>query len=431
MASTKEPPTLENLTAEILEAIIVKLQFRDIGSLRLVSRTIAAKTVQDTLKERFASKTVEWTSEKQLQELLRLTQPHWMGRFLQNLTIVGRAKAALTTPSNQGLITAAFDNLRQNSIHGGLKSIILAIQGRDKSNDIITTERIIREWEIVWKTASQTFNTVCRALSDSALPIQKLDVFGSIPRCSLACNKIAPGLDYINLSRPLANLKCLSLSLSHHIDESPRSSTLRSFSRIQRYHNDIRRFLELCPYLETLELHWYNLQYPSDENDAQERLFFTEIVKLDSLSKLRHCRLYGLHTDETTLTVFCKQATQLCSLSMNEIHLREGKFAPVFKYVTNHLPHLDYIHLSDLYEDEVRLICFAAPGKLDIPTTSRSNGPRTITRTGAACQRPIRYRFISGRIGGSAIAWRWRNNRSLLYGPPFTYSPPPTMAILG
>ncbi|QKX60906.1 uncharacterized protein TRUGW13939_08052 [Talaromyces rugulosus] len=420
MTPTKALSALEKLPVEILEAIIVWLQFPDICSLRLVSRTIAAKSVQKTLKGYFASKTVDWTSATQVQELVQLTQPHRVGCLLQNLSIIGTAPSHIT-PSNKDILTEAFINLRLNSVYGGLKSIILSVQGRDDSGDIIPSKKV-HEWKLVWQTASQTFKIACRALADSALHVERLDVFASITRCSLACNKIAPVLDYTNMSRALANLTSVSLSLSHHIgDDLGSDSESESFDSIghsQRYTSDIRRFLELCSHLETLELHWYNLPRKSNQIEAQkeERHFFNEIVKLDRLSQIRHCRLYGTDTNEAALVSFCKQATQLCSLTLEYIHLTEGKYEYVFNCLANQLPNLDYLHLGDLYEQ--RVIYFDDPGTARFSYTSGSNGPEVITRTGVDCQHPIGYHQRRGRPKGSPGLLKWTRKNRLLYGPP-------------
>lgn len=321
----------------------------------------------------------------------------------------------MITLSNKDLLIEAFKNLHLNAVNGGLKAIVLSVQGRDNS-DIMPPEKI-RDWKLVWQTASQTFEIVCQALADSPLRVQKLDVFTSITRCSLACNKLAPVLGYKNISNALAKLTCVSLSLSHHLEDNPENETIDSMRLGQRYVNDIRRFLELCPYLGTLELHWCRLQPQTEQNEAQieEGRFFTEIAKLDNLCYLQNCQLYGIHTDEAALLAFFKQTTQLRSLTMEEIDLEEGKFASVFSCLTNQLPNLSYIHLADLYE--TCRICFNDPGRPSLPFTSRTNGPDTITRTGVACQRPIGYRFLKGQLVDCAEVMRWYRKRCLLYGP--------------
>jgi hypothetical protein len=102
-----------------------------------------------------------------------------MGCFLQNLSIVGTAPSLITL-SNKDLLTDAFINLRLNSAYGNLKSIILSVQGRDDSDDIIPSKEA-HDWKLVWQTASQTFEIFCRALADSALHVQRLDISPVLP----------------------------------------------------------------------------------------------------------------------------------------------------------------------------------------------------------------------------------------------------------
>ncbi|KAH8701638.1 F-box domain protein [Talaromyces proteolyticus] len=418
MTSPKTRPTLEKVPTEILDDITTLLQFGDICSLRVVSRTIAAKCVHGKLKKYFANKTVEWTSTAQVQEFVQLTKPQWMGCFLQHLTIVGISPAS-TASSNQILLGNALDNLRLNSVHGGLQSIVLQVRGRDKKRNIISSEKV-RDWMSIWMTASRTFEIVCRALIDSALPIQKLDIFGSIPRCSLACNSIAQVLDYTDLSKSLNRLKSLTLSLSHQVVEEAKRGSSESLPSDKSCVGDIWHLIKMCHQLESLELHWYNLHSVVKLNEVQreDRLFFTQVVQLDHLSQLRHFCLDGICTDEYTLLSFLKQAPQLCSVRMEDVDLKAGKFAPVFSYLTNNMPHLGQLYLDDLFES--RLICFDGPGEPNFPS-SATNGPNKLIRIGNDCQQPIRYRLMKGHSLGSAQGLKYIRRKRLLYGPPDEY----------
>lgn len=414
MVSTQ--PALDGLPTELLEGVIALLPFQDVCSLRLVSRTIAARSGHGAFRKHFTTKTVNWTSTEQMQGFVHLTQPHWMGCLLQHLIIIGIASAAsLEHPSR--LLTKAFTNLRLNSAHRGLRSIVLLVKGHDENNNLVPCEKI-RDWRQVWQTAAQTFIIMSCALAESGLPLQELDIFGSITRCSLACNQIGPMLDSIDLSRPLEKLKSLSLSLSHHTAEDPKGKVIKSLAAGKRHANDIGRLLKLCRQLESLELHWYNLPGTNLSNEArtEERCFFTYIVHVAPFSQLRHCRLEGIYTDETTLLTFLKKATQLSSLSMEEIHLQTGQFGPVFNYLTSHARSLDHLHLDDLWESR-RLICFDSPREPHFPC-SAAYGPDTLTRIGGDCRCTIGYRLMQGRSLGFPQGLKWYRRKTLLYGPP-------------
>jgi hypothetical protein len=253
------------------------------------------------------------------------------------------------------------------------------------------------------------------ALAESALPIEILDVFGSVDRCSLACDQIGQVLDTLEVSRALGKLKSLSLSLSHHMVEKYSGSRLHTAAR--SHTNDIARLLELCQQVQKLELHWYNLRRINlDEAEMEERRFFAHAVQLAQFSQLRHCRLNGIYTDEDTLLIFLQKASQLFYFSMESIHLQSGKFSPIFDYLTTHAKHLKELDLNNLWE--TRLIYFYGPGKPHMPTSSASDGPNILTRKGVGCQRKIRYHLGKGQVLGSAQSANWLRRNTITYGPP-------------
>lgn len=301
MASTTL--TLNGLPRNILADVINLLIFRDLCSLCLVSRTFAATCRQDTFfQKHFSTKMLKWTSTEQMQEFMHLTHENRMGCLLQHLTIVGvvGVPPAAGLQSLATLLTQAFTNLRLNTAHAGLQSTTLLVQAQvENGNGELVSVKKICDWRKVWQTTAQTFRIILRALADSALPIEKLDVFGSVSWCSLACDQIGWVLDTMDVSRPLEKLKSLSLSLSHHIVEEDSGDRLHAAG--QRHANDIAQLLQLCQQLQKLELHWYNLHIIKlDEAEMEERQFFTHVVQLAPFTQLRHCRLDGIYTDEIT-----------------------------------------------------------------------------------------------------------------------------------
>lgn len=427
MASAQPQRAFDELPFEVVEAVTAFLELGDICNLRLVSRTIAAKSGRGTLKKYFANKTINWTSTTQLQSFVELTRPQCMGCFLKSLTINDRAPTGSRTFSEEiALLTEALTNLRHNSVYGGLQAVILTVHGQSiVHNGSMVFPESFPNWRSVWQTAFRTFEITSQALADSGVSVQKLDIFGSINRCSLACNIIAPTLERVNLSKTLMNLKHLSLSLSHHmveeveeVEDSNDETAEVGLAAGKGYVDDIKRWLERCPQLERLELHWYKLRsHELSEAQIEEQRFFSQIAQLDNhFSKLRNCRLDGIHTDGDSLLAFFRQTIQLASLTMDHVHLKWGIFAPVFDHLTNHLPHLTHLYLDSLSESSI--ICFDDPGRPYLPSTCDTNGPSHLTRTGADCQRAISYRFFKGRVKGSPDVIRWRRRQALLYGPP-------------
>lgn len=417
MASTAL--ALDGLPRDILTNVLDLLVLRDLRNLCLVSRAFAARCRQNTsFQKYFSTKTLKWTSTEQMQEFVHLTHGNRMGCLLRNLRIVGVVGIPLAVglQSLTMLLAQAFTNLRLNPAHAGLQSttLLVQVQAEDGNSELVSIEKV-RDWRQVWHTATQTFQIVSLALAESALPIEILDVFGSVDRCSLACDQIGQVLDTLQVSRALGKLKSLSLSLSHHIVEEDSSSKLHAAAR--SHTNDIARLLELCQQVQNLELHWYNLRRINlNEAEMEERQFFTHVVQSTQFSQLRHCRLNGIYTDENTLLKFLQKASQLCYFSMESIHLHSGKFGPVFDYLTTHAKHLNELDLSNLWE--TRLIYFYGPGKPHLPTSSASDGPNILTRKGVGCQRKIRYHIAKGQVLGSAQSANWLRRNTVLYGPP-------------
>jgi hypothetical protein len=410
---TSNHPDLNRLPTDVLEGVVALLPLQDICNLRLVSRAVATKSSRGVFRKHFTTKTVKWTSTEQMEEFVHLTQPHGVGCLLQHLTVIGIAPAppADQEHSLDELLSKALANLRLNSTHGCLQTIVLLVQGQD-NNTIIPCSKM-RDWRQVWLTAARTFEILCHALAESALPIiQKLDIFDRVSGCSLACDQIGPIFGRIDLSKSLEKLRCLSLSLSHHAAEDLNDKALG-----KGFAEDISRLLELCPQLESLDLHWYQLYAKLNENDTQieERRFFSHIVQSKQVSQLRNCQLKGIYTNEAALLAFLQKATELVSFSMEEVHLEVGKFGPIFNCLTTHLRHLEHLHLDDLWES--RLICFECPGQPHFPS-SAANGPNAITRIGADCQLTIKYRMTRGHALGSAPAANWHRRKVLQYGPP-------------
>lgn len=409
--------TLDGLPSDILMDILDLLIFRDLCNLCLVSRTFAALCRQNNFFQNyFSTKRLKLISTEQMQEFVYLTHENRMGCLLRNLRVVGVVGIPLAArlQTLTMLLAEAFNNLRLNSAHPSLQSITLLIQTQEDGNSERVSIDKVRDWRQVWHTAAQTFQIVSLALAESALPIEILDVFGSVDRCSLTCDQIGQCLHTLQVSRALGKLKSLSLSLSHHMVEEDSGSRLNT---VRSHTNDIARFLELCQQVQKLELHWYNLRrIKLDEADLEDRQFLAHVVQLAQFSQLRHCRLSGIYTDENTLLTFLQQASQLSYFSMEGIHLQSGKFGPIFDYLTTHAKHLNELNLDNLWES--RLIYFYGPGQPHMPTSSASDGPNNLTRKGVDCHRKIRYHFARGEVLGSAQSANWMRRNTVLYGPP-------------
>ncbi|RDW89513.1 hypothetical protein BP6252_01545 [Coleophoma cylindrospora] len=253
---------LERLPLDILEWAVALLPLPDICSLRLVSRSLAARSSQRAFRGYFITKAVRWTSVEQMQELVNFTQSGELGCLLQRLTIIGVVPTTGRSDASIALLTEALVNLRLNSTNGCVQSLSLLVRGQDGTDDMLLTIKATgrspvwrRDWRQVWQAAAQTFEVVCSALAESGLAIQQLDIFSGIHRCSLACDQFAPILDGMDLSKPLQNLISMSLSLSHYVPVIQYDQSLESYGEGgTRSVEDVGRLLALCPQLESLGL---------------------------------------------------------------------------------------------------------------------------------------------------------------------------------
>lgn len=326
MACLKPRRAFDELPFEVVEAVTAFLDLRDIRNLRLVSQTIAAKSGRGTFKKYFANKTINWKSTAELRSFVQMTKPQRMGCFLKSLAIRGRATTASRTFSKElALLTEALENLRRNSVYGGLETVILTVHGQSVFDINMTMPEKFQNWRSVWQVAFQTFHIATQTLADSSISVQKWIYSEVSIVAALHVTKIAPVLERVDLSKTLVNLKSLSLSLSHHLEENLNNETSEfSLAAGQGHVDDIKRLLALCPNLGSLELHWYNLHsYEISGAQTEEQGFFSKIAQLDNhFSKLRHCRLDGIDTIGTALPAFFKQTTQLTRLTMDHVYLR-------------------------------------------------------------------------------------------------------------
>ena len=211
------------------------------------------------------------------------------------------------------------------------------------------------------------------------------------------------------------------MSLSHHMVYPPRrwegeeSEEKQALTTGERNTRAICKFLQHCPVLDNLQLHWYRLPMISLTNAiSEEELFFDHVAQSCRFPFLKRCTLKRIRTSAATLLSFLRQV-QLNSIGMEEIHLKSGEFRLVFNYLVKHMEQLEHVHLNDLWE--TKLIYFDAPGEPHFPGSGPPIGLNTLTRTGANARMPIKYQQSRVYVQGFVEASQWRKRR-IQYGPP-------------
>ncbi|KAE8349598.1 hypothetical protein BDV28DRAFT_140955 [Aspergillus coremiiformis] len=410
---TMDRPTFAAFPVELLEEIALLLDLQDRCNLRLTSRAIANKTSFCSFRLFFERKKVRLTPES-LERFIDVTQSGWQGCYLQHLTVMDvPTPNGPTVPERRAadLLRQAMRNFSINSGYGGLRSLTLTIEADPDAATNAGTP-----WKRVWDAAAHVFRATALALARSHLAVETLNIFYDVDCCSLPCGEFAKLWRKANLSDSLAHTTTVALSLSHQQSNRQRNRRMPPFKVGRTNTHAITYFLNLCPKLETLQLHWYNLDLLNlTEAQKEEQLFFNRIVDFCRFEGLKHLTLKGIYTSEMKLHYFLRHI-RLRSLSMEQIRLDRGTFRPIFEYLSLNMRQLRYIHFDDFWEE--KLLYFEAPGQPHFPSAGGLNLPNAITRTGSDARKLVEYRFSPGRSLVSDECTQWVEKHWRLYGPP-------------
>ncbi|KFY50679.1 hypothetical protein V495_00116 [Pseudogymnoascus sp. VKM F-4514 (FW-929)] len=408
-------PRIDSMPVEVIEEILSQLALPDICSLRLAGRKLNARSSQGIFKSYFRSKTIMMGASEQLHQAVQVTQGQGFGCFLEHLTLVGPKRPDNEEESSMEtalliLFRQFMEDLGLNVAGGCLQSMSITVNNEDRTTGSD------------WEAAAKCFEHTMLALHANQLPIKSLDVFWGVKRCRLSIDQL-PTILELNLSASLQHLKCLSMSLSHHVayepgrsrvpTSEPKGKEMRALATGKRNTDALCKFLQCCPVLEDLQFHWYKL-YLSKLSHAsnEEQRFFNRVAKSCQFPFLKRCTLKGIETSQTALLSFLRQV-QLNSIVMEEVRLRTGKFGPVFDYLVERMEQLEYLHFDNLRERD--LIYFDAPGKPHFCCPGM--GPNALTRSGTDARMPIKYRFYNGSMSGEIEVTRWIIKRQREYGP--------------
>ncbi|KAF2717992.1 hypothetical protein K431DRAFT_275674 [Polychaeton citri CBS 116435] len=398
--------TLLSLSVEVFEMVVGQLDFGDICNLRLAAYELAAKASQGRFKTYFFAKDV-CLSRKHLQDFDRITQCDWMGCGLQELTIIGLVPLADNRPHESheeeslDLLGKSLANLRANSRHGCLRSLALTVKCCTENGTLVLPSQA-HGWHSIWECAGETAHLVALAVKQSSIIVEKLDLYGTVKRCALSSRRLGSLIDLLEMHR----LKSLLLTVSANEERD----TLENGAEPSE---NISRLVGSFPELEHLELRWFNLYHTNlSEIELEGQKSFNRIAE-SSIPLLNSISLRGIHTSTEALLTFLTRHPRIRHLSFEELHLKQGRFRPVFAYIDEHLE-LDSLYLSDLWEST--LIQFM--GTSGESYFSQSGPPTWMNRVGAEAREAIVYRPFKGPIKGSAAASNWYRRKAALYGPP-------------
>ncbi|KAL4948284.1 hypothetical protein BDW69DRAFT_189415 [Aspergillus filifer] len=457
--------TLVQCPAEIIDIILSFLNLSDICAFRLTSRHLAYKVCSaPSLGFHLQQRHVDIT-EHSLRALANATaKPYRLGCFIQDLVLVGvvnntkllaretrnqatDAKAqqdlAVLTKRQKGyetmrasgydvrLLSQIFRNLIARGRYRSLRSLSLAVvvYREDAQKRLAPIEG--GGWMPIWQAATDTFHTALAALAKSGILVQKLDIYNSLKRCSLACNEpSAVDFESNALATSLASLETLAVSFSDRVinlyvedfgqtgdsadswDEDGETRELEDMEAEACHESTFTGIAGLVQHfqgLESLELHYYQLDKKGEEEVSRHpERFLQYIVMTASLPPLKRVVLRGFRVRSVDLLTFLsrlKRTLREVALQ-NLILLADAKYRPILDYCTSEGAGLDRLYLDNLLEPEIsdpagnldrdKLVYFTGEPnqrpkflwRQDLPR----HGSNTVDRIGAAqIRRPIPY----------------------------------------
>ncbi|KAI0191050.1 hypothetical protein F4808DRAFT_476412 [Astrocystis sublimbata] len=404
------------LPPEILCLAAMHLDFQDILALRLASRTIRAIVSDTSINSRLFSRKQVYLKQDSLAALVEMTRPGRAGCALQHCTVTGLAGVAITECDEHiNLLTTAFKNLKIHSTQGALVYLRLHVVATSSnvssneapnSNPPASTRAILR-------TAKETFNIAMAALHGSGLSVDEhLNIFHDTRGCSLAFDAwLSLDQQFTSLTA-FGNLKRLDVSLSSPFDDAiddedqEIDDIVYSIRPSQGIHGTsalygLLKTSTIMPNLESLDLHWYNLQH------LAIAIQHDDVAHIQSQSVFKHltsCCIQGVQTTGSDLLRFLKTLRPK-TVTLTDISLKDGIYTPIFDFIT--MP-------------GTRLVHFDVPGepKFRYRGNAVGLGPSTLTRCNDDTKEEIRYSTAEGRVLGSPERTRWLRSKTIEYGAP-------------
>lgn len=316
-------------------------------------------------------------------------------------------------------------------------------------------------WLETWTTASKVYKMTMAAVARSGIDITHLDIYRQTPNCAVFLSNYTRvgGLDWKAIGTTLQHLQ---LSLCTDIDDGTweweygRETSSKVIDRTFGHVVELPRgnkpqavpgliqLLQATPNLRHLDLHLYRFPVNFDEYHS----IFTALADQVTLPHLQSFALSGFPVIESSLPRFLSTHANLESLTLQEIHVVQGTWSPIFTYINN-MASLTTVNLASLWwnvgtappSDDAGPI--AAPKKLvNLHTTWDEQDPITpskrfsqdggdhffagpgnyIVHRRSFDQEDIRRGLVfrpTPKLGmGSARRNAWKNHRHQTYGPP-------------
>ncbi|KAJ3482730.1 hypothetical protein NLG97_g7490 [Lecanicillium saksenae] len=428
-------PSLNALSVELVDCVTSYLDFADISALRQASRAINSAVLATRYPRYFKTKGRLWLDTPSLQSFAALANTSELVCSLEALTLVSVLNPPSAEPDetslHRSLLAEAFMLIKRRSKTGSLLSLTLSIAPRLEGTVLRSKyekyyEAVARDWKHVWNLADEALATTMYALGESSLPVsQLLDLFSGIRGCSLYFHKFAD----IPARFPLAlasldGLKALKVSLSPPMKLSlqrlaPGETRLFTDDGQHVPHSgnvleDTRRLLPvLTPSLESLDMHWYDLDDRSLETSAL-LLPDNSDAAIHGMP-LKSCRLRGFKVGDVQLRDFLEKLRP-ASIELQHVGMVRGSWDTVLRYICSAESGIESFCLDDLLDADMQLLHFDAPGRPKFPYLGRGGGPNTLVRAGSDANQSVRYFTMTVRALGSPEVMRWKRDSLQNYG---------------
>lgn len=465
MAAQGEQTNLDSLPSLVTENIVQYLDLGAIKSLRLSCKALSERCIGPHFKSYFREQRTDLTEES-LKSLCALASHPSLGSTVKILTVLAvvydssELKEVLSSGERRivnfdGCIqTVTYEDCTEEELTT-VKSDLGWLQARqdEKQSDVSVIESLVsamklfekldsisleaavvqgrgeiepppnRKWHETWTRAWQVYDLTMTAVIRSGIAIDTLTVYRETMRCSVqACNITAhiASLDAADrLSFAGSSIKHLALSISPEITEDFDSTTLEGQNGY-----GIAGLLKLMSNLETLDLHLYR---PRKGKRIRCERILEEVAQVVHLPLLKQCSWNGAFCTEETMLQFLKKYPQITHLTLGEINLVSGSWAPILEYLSNEMPALISLRLSNLWrrgnvmnldpvwsEPSRKL-----PRSLYYPFGGGWKMVHTMEFDAADLKRGLDFRpRPGGRALGSGPLMRWRKSRYAEYGCP-------------
>ncbi|KAI5241472.1 hypothetical protein E4T43_05459 [Aureobasidium subglaciale] len=396
--------SISNLPPELVENILSRLELHDVCNLRLVDHATDIASTQAHFKSFCESKTLH-LSRDALAKFIAGTDHNRFARVLRDLNLNPPSTDLSIEDENTAdanMLYLAFLSIHNQSEQRCLRSLDVEVPETETLE--VSLKKVYFGVQANPRYAAGTLavRATLRALNDSDLRVEKLNLLYNSVRCSVPCDVFENPFGSALPSATWSHVRCLSLSLANH-EESASSARASSptDAAIQRLQNLIS-FFSLISHVEELNLHWYNSRgMPSSDADLVEQQWFDHVSQAVSFDNLRSLTLRGLHVSHLALQKVL-MVPSLESVHLEEIHLgKEGALRPLLDCLTAPNRALNSFYLDDIWEH--RLVHFLIKGTPKFPFADRKLGPTTVRRVGSEVTLPLGYRISNSRSLGSPM----------------------------